>query len=181
MVDEYFKPGSDGYNDYYYSTPTFLMTLVGFDQEGNSISGSYEVLRMGVKRGGSPDNAPYFQGFGAPNYPMEDITYTLGQFFESDTYTSGASRITGHYLLHAGPSSPTSLPPDNGGGRRNYGCIAVCGSRSSESSWQGLKSKLMQLNGAIRFQDIPVTVISITIQPYQITGTPVPVSLNNKK
>lgn len=158
----YYK--GDKPTDYYYTVNTYNMDYQKTEPDGKTTTDTYEVLRYGVKMN-KHNGTPYYQGFGAPNEPTEDVTYTLYHYKVSDHYTGGYFPITNKYLLHAGMRDPTGIP-DQTSGRLNYGCIAVCGGR-----WKNLVESMGFTYK--QTQDTPqTTIINITIQPLTIVGTP---------
>jgi RHS repeat-associated protein len=163
VVDNYFNPDDKSKNDLYYTVPTYKMELEGTNDNGTYSFSTYEVIRFGVKRD-SKNGLPYYQGFNAPEYPDENRNYLLGGFatkIGEDVYERGGFNITGSYNLHSGPNFPMDMPSRSGAGRRNYGCIAVCGDRKFEE----MVSQLKQIYGASSNYTIPIRVINVIIQP----------------
>ncbi|MFC4636451.1 DUF6443 domain-containing protein [Dokdonia ponticola] len=121
-------PDSDGEE---YVVPLYRMTVTGEDENGQTQSYNFDVLRYGVERNESRNSGPRVVGLSdAQSYSIIWDPGTMGG--------EGSWRVTGNWLIHRGAADPTTQAWGA------IGCIEVCGL----NAWDNFNNAIRTLSGS---------------------------------
>ena len=121
-----------------YKLPTYQLTILGTDVNGNQVHETYEVFRFGVKRE-SADSKPRVVGRYDAKTKVISAWDPKYKVHSNNTGENGAWVIDGNFLIHDGPDNPRDTKLF-----ASVGCIEITGS----IGFSGFNLQLLQLSGA---------------------------------